>query len=117
MSIPLPSRPEYPPEPPADAAYDRELTRRLRQHDARDAIIERFCELIGSALIEEKGPLGEMQQLLEEAPLLDDYDGSQWAKVGQPGDARLAQAIRRLYGQAHLMVAERIRGQMSDTIF
>jgi hypothetical protein len=41
-----------------DEAYERELTRRPRQYDAREAIIERFLELIGSALAEEKGPLG-----------------------------------------------------------
>jgi hypothetical protein len=58
-----------------------------------------------------------MQQLLEEAPLDDAYDRSQWAKVGQPGDAPLAKAIRTLYGQAHLMVAAQIRGQLGDVPF
>jgi hypothetical protein len=117
LGIPIPTPPDSPPPQPADEAYDRELTRRLRSHEARDEVIERFCELIGSALVDEQGPLGAMQQLLEEAPLLDDYDGGQWAKVGQPSDARLAQAIRRLYGQAHLTVAQRIRGELSDVPF
>jgi hypothetical protein len=100
-----------------DEAYERELTRRLRQSEARDEIIERFLELIGSALVEEKGSLGEMQQLLEEAPLLDDYDGSQWAKVGQPHDEPLARQLRQFYGQAHLSTVERIRGELGDIAF
>ena len=105
------------PQDTTDEAYERKLTKRLRSHEARDEIIERFLELIGSALVDEKGPLGEMQQLLEEAPLLDDYDLAGWAKVGQPHDEPLARQLRALYGEAHLAVAKRLREQMADIAF
>jgi hypothetical protein len=105
------------PEHTTDEAYERELTRRLRSHEARDEVIERFLELVGSALVDEKGPLGEMQSLLEESPLIDTYDLDGWTRVGGPHDEPLARAIRKLYGEAHLAVASRIREQMADVAF
>jgi hypothetical protein len=106
-----------PPNGTSDEAYERELTTRPRSHDARDEIIARFLELIGSALVDEQGPLGEMQQLLEEAPLLDPHDLDGYARHGNPAAEPLAKAIRQLYGEAHLAVANRVREQMADIAF
>jgi hypothetical protein len=115
--IPVPQPPEFPADREPDEAYARELTRRLRQPEARDEIIERFLELIGSALTDEKGPLGAMQQLLEEAPLLDPHDLYGYARHGNPAAEPLAKAVRQLYGEAHLAVANRLREQMADIAF
>jgi hypothetical protein len=73
--------------------------------------------LIGSALLDEKEPLGQTQQLLEEAPLLDPHDLYGYARHGNPAAEPLAKAIRQLYAEAHLAVANRLREQMTDTAF
>lgn len=80
-------------------AVDREVSRRLNH----DHIISDFCEAIEAAILSEgRNPLSAMRSLLNDAPLLDDYDLSCWANVGQPGDHLLAYFVRKLYGQAHL---------------
>jgi hypothetical protein len=105
------------PEDTSDEAFERELTSRLRSRESRDEIIERFLEFVGSALVDGKGPLGQMQQLLEGCPLTDPHDLDGYARHGNPATEPLAKAIRHFYGEAHLAVADRLREHMADTAF
>lgn len=119
MSIPLPSRPDYPPEPPDAEAYEAELSRQI--HDRQDEVIDRFLELLADQCYRTDGnALAAMHCLLsgpQGAPILDLYDARQYSGVGNPQDAALATLVRYLYAQANLAVAEQVRGQLSGGAF
>jgi hypothetical protein len=119
MGMPLPSRPDSPPDRPADAAYARELARRL--HARQDDVVDRFLELVAEQCYRQDGnALAEMHALLsgpQGAPITDLYDARQYAGVGHPTDAALARLVRFLYAQANLAVAAQVHGELSDIAF
>jgi hypothetical protein len=118
-SISLPSRPDYPPEPVDQEAYEAELSRRI--HAPQDEVVDRFLEFIADQCYRrDNNPLAEMHALLTDprgAPILDLYDARQYSGVGRPDDAALARLVRFLYAQANLAVAESVRGELSGTAF
>jgi hypothetical protein len=120
FGIPLPTPPEYPPEPTADQeAYEAELSRRL--HARQDEVINRFLELVADHCYRtDHNPLAEMHALLsgpQGASITDLYDARQYSGMGRPDDASLAKLVRFLYAQANLAVAEQVRGELSGISF
>jgi hypothetical protein len=119
MGMPLPSRPDSPPDRPADAAYEAELARRI--HAKQDEVIDRFLELLADQCYRQDGnALAEMHALLSGphgAAITDLYDARQYAGVGNPQDGALARLVRWLYAQANLAVAEQVRGELADVAF
>jgi hypothetical protein len=119
FGIPVPARPDSPPDRPADEAYEAELARRI--HARQDDVVDRFLELLADQCYrQDHNPLAEMHALLsgpQGAPIIDLYDARQYAGVGNPQDAALARLVRYCYAVANLGVADQVRGELSGVAF
>jgi hypothetical protein len=118
-SMPLPSRPEYPPAVQPDERYEAELSRRL--HDRQDEVVDRFLELVAEQCYRTDGnPLALMHALLtgpQGAPITDLYDARSYSTVGNPQDAALAKLVRYCYAVANLTIGAQVRGELSGVEF